>query len=92
MINSDLLAIKDLEKMVQGHVYIHNVRFYSIYLVVDEVIITTKHNDNKHHVWKSQVGGSFAVTKDTTSACKKWLQSGMSDDIEWWGLYSQLLI
>ena len=33
-------------------------------LVVDKVIMTTKHNDDDQYIWGPQVGGSFSITRD----------------------------
>ncbi|RDY03129.1 Heat shock protein 83, partial [Mucuna pruriens] len=41
-----------------------NIGFHSAYLVVDKVIVTTKHNDLDQYIWESQTNASFIVTKD----------------------------
>jgi len=40
------------------------VGFYSTYLVSNKVVVTSKNHEDQQHVWVSQAGNTFEVTKD----------------------------
>ncbi|PHU30087.1 Heat shock protein 83 [Capsicum chinense] len=43
-----------------------SIGFYSTYLAIEKVVVTTKHNDDEQYVWESQASGSLTITMDTS--------------------------